>query len=60
MRPLTIDHYRNHLGQYLTPARLQYSLGVMQVMEILAPVYGLDPVAAQIAGLHVSGKAVHA
>lgn len=36
---------------------MQHSLGVMQVMEALAPIYHLDPAAARLAGLaHDAGK----
>lgn len=51
-----IPHYA-YLKAHLSPARLQHSLGVMQVMEALAPIYGLDPAAARLAGLaHDAGK----
>jgi predicted HD superfamily hydrolase involved in NAD metabolism len=54
---LALDTYLTYLAQRLTPARMQHSLGVMQVMDTLAPVYGLDPIAAHIAGLvHDAGK----
>jgi predicted HD superfamily hydrolase involved in NAD metabolism len=49
--------YLIYLAQRLTPARLQHSLGVMQVMEQLAPIYGLDPTTARLAGLtHYAAK----
>jgi HD superfamily phosphohydrolase YqeK len=54
---MTFDRYHAYLTQRLSPARLQHSLGVMQVMDTLAPLYGLDPAAAHIAGLvHDAGK----
>lgn len=54
---MDFDPYLAYLTQRLTPARLQHSLGVMQVMDMLAPIYGLDPIAAHIAGLaHDAGK----
>jgi len=57
MPPMTSDLYLAYLTQRLTPARLQHSLGVMRVMEALAPIYDLDPAAARIAGLvHDAGK----
>lgn len=39
------------LERVLTPARLQHSLGVMQVMGELAPIYALDEEKALTAGL---------
>ncbi len=49
--------YLAYLSQHLTPARLQHSLRVMDVMDALAPIYGLDPAAAHLAGLaHDAGK----
>jgi predicted HD superfamily hydrolase involved in NAD metabolism len=46
-----------HLGSQLSPARLKHSLGVMQVMDDLAPIYGLDTRKAHLAGLlHDAGK----
>jgi predicted HD superfamily hydrolase involved in NAD metabolism len=49
--------YLPFLQSVLTPARLQHSIGVMQVMAELAPVYGLDPQKALTAGLlHDAGK----
>ncbi len=57
MYPMPSDPHITYLTQHLTPARLKHSLGVMHVMEALAPVYGLDPTAARIAGLaHDAGK----
>ena len=54
---MTFDPYLTYVAQRLTPARMQHSLGVMQVMDALAPIYGLDPTAAHIAGLaHDAGK----
>lgn len=51
MQTMTTDPYRSYLSQHLTSARLQHSLGVMQVMDALAPIYGIDPTAARLAGL---------
>jgi len=49
--------YLAYLTQHLSPGRLQHSLGVMDVMDALAPIYGLDPAAAHLAGLaHDAGK----
>jgi predicted HD superfamily hydrolase involved in NAD metabolism len=57
MQTMAIDPYLTYLTQHLTPARLEHSLGAMQVMDTLAPLYGLEPVAAHIAGLvHDVGK----
>ena len=57
IQPMTFDAYHEFLTGHLSPSRRQHSLGVMQVMEELAPIYGLDPTAAQIAGLlHDAGK----
>jgi len=54
---MPFDLHLNYLAQRLTPARLQHSLGVMQVMAELAPLYDLDPEQAQLAGLaHDAGK----
>jgi len=51
------EPYLSILSRQLSPARLKHSLGVMQVMDELAPIYGLDPVAAHFAGLlHDAGK----
>ena len=49
--PMNMEPYMTFLFQRLTPARYQHSLGVMQVMEALAPLYGLDPDSAPLAGL---------
>ena len=46
-----MDGYLSILQSTLTPNRLRHSLGVMGVMETLAPVYGLDLVQARTAGL---------
>lgn len=46
-----IDPYLPFLQRILTPARLQHSLGVMQVMGELAPIYALDEEQARITGL---------
>ena len=56
MEAALIPHL-TYLENNLTPARLQHSLGVMGVMDALAPIYGLDPQAARLAGLaHDAGK----
>ncbi len=55
--PLPNHPYLPFLQSVLTPTRLKHSLGVMQVMEELAPVYGLDSDQAQTIGLlHDAGK----
>jgi predicted HD superfamily hydrolase involved in NAD metabolism len=46
-----IATYKPFLEQVLTPARLRHSLGVMQVMQELTPIYSLDPEIALVAGL---------
>ena len=57
MQTMTIDPCLAYLTHHLSPARMQHSLGVMQVMKQLTPIYGLDPTAAQLAGLtHDAGK----
>lgn len=48
---MDIDRYLPRLKAALTPARLRHSLGVMQVMGELAPVYGLDREQAMTSGL---------
>lgn len=48
---MDFDRYLGFLEERLTPARLAHSLGVMQVMGDLAPVYGLDREPAMAAGL---------
>lgn len=48
---LSTDHYLPFLKRVLTPKRLEHSLGVMQVMGELAPVYDLDREKALITGL---------
>ncbi len=45
------DEYLPFLTSVLAPARLQHSLGVMQVMSELAEVYELDHAQALLAGL---------
>jgi len=51
------EPYLSLLSSQLSAARLKHSLGVMQVMEELAPVYGLDVQKARLAGLlHDAGK----
>lgn len=47
----SFDRYCAFLNQTLTPARMQHSLGVMQVMEDLQQIYGLDRETALTAGL---------
>lgn len=46
-----IDEYLPFLKNLLTPSRLQHSLGVMQVMAELTPIYSLHRVQAMTAGL---------
>jgi predicted HD superfamily hydrolase involved in NAD metabolism len=46
-----IARYKTFLEQVLTPGRLLHSLGVMQVMAELTPIYSLDPEKALLAGL---------
>jgi predicted HD superfamily hydrolase involved in NAD metabolism len=46
-----VARYTPFLEQVLTPGRLRHSLGVMQVMGELAPVYALDPEKALVTGL---------
>jgi len=46
-----IDRYLPFLRSLLTPSRLQHSLGVMQVMAELTPIYSLDRAQAMTAGL---------
>jgi predicted HD superfamily hydrolase involved in NAD metabolism len=54
---MTSDSHLAYLTRNLTLARMEHSLGVMRVMEALAPIYDLDPTAARIAGLvHDAGK----
>jgi predicted HD superfamily hydrolase involved in NAD metabolism len=48
---LEIEECIARLEQVLTPARFRHSLGVMQVMGELAPVYGLDMDLSERAGL---------
>lgn len=45
------EQYLSFLEKALTPARLQHSLGVMQVMLELSPIYSLHPEQAMLAGL---------
>jgi predicted HD superfamily hydrolase involved in NAD metabolism len=51
MNPDKIAQYLPFLEKVLTPPRLRHSLGVMQVMEELAPVYQFDRQRAAVAGL---------
>jgi predicted HD superfamily hydrolase involved in NAD metabolism len=46
-----INRYLSFLRGLLTPARLKHSVGVMQVMAELIPIYSLDPAPAMTAGL---------
>jgi predicted HD superfamily hydrolase involved in NAD metabolism len=46
-----LARYTPFLEQVLTPDRLRHSLGVMQVMQELTPIYALDPEKALVAGL---------
>lgn len=56
-QPLPDHPYLHFLQSILTPPRLKHSLGVMQVMAQLAPLYGLDSDQAQTIGLlHDAGK----
>lgn len=48
---MTLDHYCAFVQDVLTPRRFTHSLGVMQVMEHLAPMYALDLATAQTIGL---------
>lgn len=43
--------YHTFLEKNLSPARMKHSLGTMETMAALAPVYGLDPTTAQTVGL---------
>jgi predicted HD superfamily hydrolase involved in NAD metabolism len=54
---MELDRYRAFVKDVLTPQRFQHSLGVMQVMEQLAPVYDLDvDIARAIGLLHNAAK----
>ena len=54
---MTDERYLTYLAQHLTPARIEHSLGVMGMMDVLAPLYDLAPKTAHIAGLlHDAGK----
>lgn len=46
-----IDEYLSFLESLLTPSRLEHSLGVMQAMAELTPIYSLDRIQAMTAGL---------
>lgn len=46
-----IERYLPFLSRRLSPLRLHHSLGVMQVMAELTPIYALDCTQARIAGL---------
>lgn len=46
-----LTRYTAYLEKALTPARLQHSLGVMQVMSELTPIYTLEEEKALYAGL---------
>ncbi len=47
----TLREFGAQIQPLLTPPRWAHSLGVMQVMGDLAPIYGLDPASACAAGL---------
>ena len=51
MNQTLVARYTPFLEQVLTPSRLQHSLGVMQVMQELTPIYALDPEKALMLGL---------
>ena len=48
---IVYEEYLGFLKKSLSSIRLQHSLGVMQVMKELSPIYSLDPDQAMIAGL---------
>ena len=48
---MVTHRYLPFLERMLTPKRLQHSLGVMQIMDDLSDVYGLDREKAQTVGL---------
>ncbi len=51
MNQTLVARYKPFLEQVLTPPRLQHSLGVMQVMQELTPIYALDSEKALVTGL---------
>ncbi|MFN8382328.1 MAG: bis(5'-nucleosyl)-tetraphosphatase (symmetrical) YqeK [Anaerolineales bacterium] len=51
IREKSYENYLGFLEKALTPARLQHSLGVMEVMQELSAIYSLDPEQAMTAGL---------
>jgi predicted HD superfamily hydrolase involved in NAD metabolism len=54
---MDFEGYRAFVQAVLTPQRFQHSLGVVQVMEQLAPIYELDVATAQTIGiLHDAAK----
>jgi len=54
---MNLDKYILYLDGQLSPARFLHSLGVMKVMEELAPIYQIDRQEAVLAGLvHDAGK----
>jgi predicted HD superfamily hydrolase involved in NAD metabolism len=48
---LNIADYESYLKKKLTPKRYEHSLGVMETIEELAPIYGLDNHRAALTGL---------
>jgi len=48
---IDLDYYIAFAEHKLTSQRFKHSLGVMQVMSELAPIYNLDKTAAMIAGI---------
>ena len=48
---MNIADHESYLRKKLTPKRLEHSLGVMETMEELAPIYGLDKHQAILTGL---------
>lgn len=51
MDKINYESYIDFLEGILSPERLRHSLGVMQVMLDLSPIYSLNPEQAMIAGL---------
>ncbi len=48
---LNVDYYISFAEHQLTPQRFKHSMGVMQVMDELASIYGFDKTTARIAGI---------
>lgn len=46
-----LERWGGFVAAQMTPDRWRHSLGVMRIMDELAPLYGLDPAAACAAGL---------